>query len=314
VRLGIVGAGTVGTAVATIATEHGHTVTAFADSETAAIDADGIDVDAAISRKHTEGVVGDEESGAALAGTFDVLVEATPTTLGDAEPAFSHVRDALQQDRHVVLANKGPIAQRYEDVRSLERESEGTVRFGATMGGALPAVSVIEDIGSAQIEAVSGALDGTANFILSRMAIEGLDYDHVLAEAQDLGVAESDPSFEVDGIDSALKAVIMANLLSDDREFTVEDADVTGIRGLSGGLLELAREDGRTIRLIAEIVEGTVRVGPRLVGDNSPIAPSGTNTAVQFETVHAGRLHVSGRGSGGPETASRVVSDLEKLP
>jgi len=120
-------------------------------------------------------------------------VEATPTTLGDAEPGFSHVRTALERDRHAVLANKGPVAERFGDLRALVADSAGDIRFEATVGGAIPAVSTVEDIEPGHVTAVRGVLNGTANFILTRMAAEGLDYDHVLAEAQDLGVAEADP-------------------------------------------------------------------------------------------------------------------------
>ncbi len=151
-----------------------------------------------------------------------MLVEATPTTLGDAEPGFGHIQAALERDRHAVLANKGPVAERYADVRALERESEGNVLFEATVGGAMPILSTIDDFDPSHITAVRGVLNGTANFILSRMATEGLDYEHVLAEAQDLGVAEADPTFDVDGTDAALKGVIIANVLSDDEtEYTL---------------------------------------------------------------------------------------------
>ncbi|TVT88049.1 homoserine dehydrogenase, partial [Haloferax volcanii] len=244
----------------------------------------------------------------------DVLVEATPTTLGDAEPGFSHVERALADDRHVVLANKGPVAERYADVRALEADSEGTVRFGATVGGALPILSTIEDVGPSRVSAVYGVLNGTANFVLSRMAAEGLDYEHVLAEAQDLGVAEADPTFDVDGTDTALKGVIVANVLAEgETEFTLDDAAVEGIQELSGGMLDLAQEDGQTIRLIVEVADGSVRVGPRLVSANGAVAPSGTENAVQIEADYCGRLGITGRGAGGPETASAVLTDVERL-
>jgi homoserine dehydrogenase len=241
-----------------------------------------------------------------------VLVEATPTTLGDAEPGFGHVKAALERDRHIVLANKGPVAERYSDVRELERESEGTVLFEATVGGAMPVLSTIADFDAEHITAVRGVLNGTANFVLSRMAAEGLEYEHVLAEAQDLGVAEADPSFDVDGTDAALKCVIVANVLGDG-EVTLEDATVEGIRDLPVSALELAREDGRTIRLIGEVDGDTVRVGPRLVPENAALAVTGTRNIVQLETTHAGELNISGRGAGGPETASAIFADIGRL-
>ncbi len=313
-RLAVLGAGAVGRSVVELAAEYGHRVVAVADSSSAAVDADGLDTEAVIERKVETGSVGDEDAEAALEADYDVLVEATPTTLGDAEPGFSHVVAALERDKHVVLANKGPVAERYRDLRAAEAESEGKIRFEATVGGAIPILSTIEDFGASHITAARGVLNGTANFILSRMAAEGLDYEHVLAEAQDLGVAEADPTFDVEGIDAALKFVILSNVLADgDQEFTLEDAAVDGITNIPGTALELAAEDGRTIRLIGESTPEGVSVAPRLVPADGPLSVTGTLNIVQLETTHAGRLNISGRGAGGPETATAVLSDVSRL-
>lgn len=312
-KLAILGAGDVGRSVADLAAEYDHDVVALADSTTATVDPNGIAVDDALERK-----VGDEALGASdpedvFETEYDVLIEATPTTLGDAEPGFSHVKRALEADRHVVLANKGPVAERYEELRALEADSAGSIRFEATVGGAIPVLSTIEDCTPQAVTAVRGVLNGTANFILTRMAAEGLDYEHVLAEAQDLGVAEADPTFDVDGTDAALKFVILANVLGDGG-FSLEDATVEGIQDIPGSALNLAAEDGRTIRLIGEATREGIRVGPRLVPENGALAVTGTRNIVQIETRNAGSLHSSGRGAGGPETATAVLSDVGRLP
>ncbi len=311
VRLAVLGAGAVGRSVIDLAGEYGHSVTAVADSESAAVDPDGLDAERLLDRKASEGLVGPDDPEAALSAAYDVLVEATPTTLGDAEPGFTHAKRTLEADRHVVLANKGPVAERYGELRDLESESAGSVRFEATVGGAIPALSTLEDLGAGHVTAVRGVLNGTANFILTRMAAEGLDYEHVLAEAQDLGVAEADPSFDVNGTDAALKCVIVANVLGG--RFSLADAEVSGIEGIPGSALELAAEDGRTVRLIGEATRESVRVGPRLVPENGTLAVTGTRNIVQIETTHAGRLNISGRGAGGPETASAVLADVGRL-
>jgi homoserine dehydrogenase len=312
VKLAVLGAGAVGTSVVELAGDYGHEVVAVADSSSAVVDSSGIDPETVTHRKADGGSVGSEDPEAALAADYDVLVEATPTTLDDAEPGFSHVTSALDRDRHVVLANKGPVAERYGDVQAAARDSDGEVLFEATVGGAIPALSTIDDVGPDHVTAVRGVLNGTANFILTRMAAEGLGYEHVLAEAQDLGVAEADPTFDVEGTDAALKCVILANVLYD-REYTLADAEVSGIADLPGSALDLATEDGRTVRLIGEVADGEVRVGPRLVPENGTLAVTGTRNIVQLDTEHAGRLNISGRGAGGPETASAVLADVGRL-
>jgi homoserine dehydrogenase len=311
-RLAVMGAGAVGTSVLELAGEYGHDVVGVADSSSGAVDGDGLDPRDVLARKRKRGIVGDGTPEDVLEAEYDALVEATPTTLGDAEPGFSHVARALERDRHAVLANKGPVAERYDEVRALEADSEGTVLFEAAVGGAIPILSTIDDL-NGQVTAARGILNGTANFILSRMAAEGIGYEHVLAEAQDLGVAEADPAFDVEGTDAALKCVILANVLYEDT-YTLADAEVEGIADLPGSALELAAEDGRTIRLVGEVADGEVRVGPRLVPENGTLAVSGTLNIVQLETNHAGRLNISGRGAGGPETASAVLADIGRLP
>ncbi|MFC3478153.1 homoserine dehydrogenase [Halobacterium litoreum] len=311
-RLAVLGAGAVGRSVADLASEYGHTVTALADSASAVVDADGVDVDAALDRKRGDGTVGDADPADALAADYDALVEATPTTLGDAQPGFGHVRAALEADRHVVLANKGPVAERYDEVRALERESAGEVLFEATVAGAIPALSTIAGLGPERVTGARGVLNGTANFILTRMAAEGLSYEHVLSEAQDLGVAEADPTFDVEGTDAALKCAILANVLHGGG-YSLADVAVEGITDLPPSALELAAEDGRTVRLVGEVTGGEARVGPRLVPENDTLAVSGTMNIVQLETEHAGRLNLSGRGAGGPETATAVLADVDRL-
>ncbi|MFP9060402.1 homoserine dehydrogenase [Natrialbaceae archaeon A-chndr2] len=314
-RLAILGAGAVGASVADLAAEYGHQVVGLADSSTAAVADSGeeIDVPGALERKAGNEPLGESSLEDVFETDYDVLIEATPTTLGEAEPGFSHCQRALEADRHVVLANKGPVAERYDELRDLERASAGSIRFEAAVGGAIPVLSTIEDCTPAAVTAVRGVLNGTANFILTRMAAEGLDYEHVLAEAQDLGVAEADPTFDVDGTDAALKCVILANVLSDGG-FSLADADVAGIQDIPASALELAAEDGETIRLVGEATRDGIRVGPRLVPENGAMAVSGTQNIVQIETRHAGDLYSSGRGAGGPETATAVLSDVGRLP
>ncbi|MFW6458469.1 MAG: homoserine dehydrogenase [Halodesulfurarchaeum sp.] len=311
-KLAVMGAGAVGQSVAQLASEYGHTIAGIADSRGAVWDPEGIDVNEALGRKRTDGSVGTNIPEDLLETDYDVLVEATPTTLGDAEPGFTHVTEALARDRHVVLANKGPMAERYDEVMAAAADSTGSVRFEATVGGAIPAIATVEGLGPEHVTAARGVLNGTANFVLTRMQTEGLAYEHVLAEAQDLGVAEADPSFDVNGTDAGLKGVILANVL-DDGGHTIAEAQIEGIEDFPANALDVAAEDGMTIRLIVETTAERVRVGPRLVPENDTLAVTGTMNILQFDTEHAGQLNISGRGAGGPETASAVLADVDRL-
>lgn len=311
-KLAVFGLGTVGQAVLELADEAGYEIVAVADSSSAAVDSAGLDIDQVLSRKNYRDRAGPEDAETALTADYDVLVEASPTTLGDAEPGFTHVKRALEGDSHVVLANKGPVAERYDDVRAAETASQGRVLFEAAVGGALPVLSTIIDRGG-KVTAVRGVMNGTANFILSRMATGGLEYEQVLTEAQDLGVAESDPSFDVEGTDTALKCVILANVLREET-YTLADAEVKGIESVPVSALELAEQDGRTIRLLGEVTEdGRIHVSPRLVPEHSPLAVHGTQNVIQLETVHSDRLNLSGRGAGGTETADAILGDIRRL-
>lgn len=313
-KLAILGAGAVGRTVLKRAPDHGHTVVGIADSTGAAVDPGGLDPTTILDRKAETGSVGDTTTEAVFETDATAVIEATPTTLGDAEPAFSHCRRALEADKHVVLANKGPVAERFGELQTLVADSAGEVRFEATVGGAIPVLRTIEDYDPESVTAVRGVLNGTANFILSRMAAEGLSYEKVLNDAQELGVAETDPSFDVEGTDAALKGVILANVLTGgDPEFTLSDATVQGIEGLPTSALTVAAEDGKTIRLLSEATREGIRVGPRLVPETGTLAVSGTRNIVQLETAHAGQLNISGRGAGGDPTAAAIFADLSRL-
>lgn len=311
-KLAVIGVGSVGRAVLERTKTSNHTIVSVADSTSAETDVDGIDVDKILSRKEYRDQVGRGDAEEALEVDYDVLIEATPTTLGDAEPGFSHVRRALERDRHVVLANKGPVAERYAELRDLEAASAGAVRFEATVGGSIPILSTIDDH-QGEVTAVRGVLNGTSNYILSRMGTEGLEYEHILAEAQDMGVAESDPSFDVQGTDTALKCAILANVLRTE-DFTLSDVKVEGIEDLPGSALDVAARDGQTIRLLGEVpANGEIRVGPRLVSENSPLAITGSKNVAQLRTTYAGAITLTGIGAGGDETASAVLTDVHRL-
>ena len=311
-KLAILGAGSVGRAVAQLSEAHGHSVIALADSRNAIVDSRGVNVSEALEHKMNQIPLGDSSLEDVFECEYEVLIEATPTTLESAEPAFSHIKQALEADRHVVLANKGPVAERFEDLQVIADESKGDLRFEATVGGGIPIMSTIEDIGPRNIESVKGILNGTSNFILTRMAAKNLSYGHVLAEAQELGVAEADPTFDVGGIDTALKCVIIANVLSGGG-FSLSDAKIEGIQHISNHALNLSDSYDLTIRLVGEVAQGEINVAPTLVSKMSDLSVGGTQNIIQIQTAHAGVLTLAGAGAGGGPTASAIFLDLQRL-
>ncbi len=311
-KLAVLGVGSVGKAVAQLSGEYGHSVVALADSKSAIVDPKGVKVDDILEKKSNRMPLGDASLEDIFNSDYEVLIEATPTTLESAEPAFSNIKAALEADRHVVLANKGPVAERFEELQSIADGSKGTLRFEATVGGSIPILSTIEDVSPRNITSVRGILNGTSNFILTRMAAKNLSYSHVLSEAQELGVAEADPTFDVGGIDTALKCVILSNVLSGGG-FCLSDANVEGIQHISNHALNLADKSGLTIRLIGEATREGVNVAPMLVPKTGDLAVEGTQNIVQITTEHGGVLNLAGAGAGGGPTASAIFLDIQRL-
>lgn len=286
-----------------------------ADSSTAAVDPEGLDPQALLDAKHETGEVGDRDWTPELLDDveFDVLVEASPTTLDDAEPAFTHFEKAMAQGAHVVTCNKGPVSMRYGEVMEMADEAGVEVRVEGAVGGAMPVVNTVqESLAGDRVYGARGILNGTCNFILTRMLEEGLTYEHVLGEAQDMGIAESDPTFDVEGIDTALKCVILSNVLFDgDR--TLADVEVEGITELTPDALRLARDSGHVVKLVGEVSEDGLSVAPRLVPEGEALDVGGTLNVVAFDAELAGEVTVVGRGAGSHETASALVSDLAAI-
>jgi homoserine dehydrogenase len=290
-------------------------VVLVADSSSVALDEEGLDLQAVKRRKDEDGVVGDGDDvhGALEDADYDVLVEASPTTLGDAEPAFGYMVTAMEKGAHVVTSNKGPLAMRYGEVMEKADEEGVEVRMEGTVGGAIPTINTVrESLAGDEVSGARGILNGTCNFILTRMLEEGLTYEHVLGEAQDMGIAESDPTFDVEGIDTALKCVILSNVLFEG-ERTLDDVDVAGITEVTPDALSLARESGHVVKLVGEVSEDGLSVAPRLVPEGHALDVGGTLNVVSFDADLAGEVTVTGHGAGSSETASALVSDLSAI-
>ncbi len=328
IRISIIGFGAVGQGVADalMRTDYPIKVVAIADSRGAVVDAAGVDLASALQRKRETGTVAvalpDTERGAAadtagmtaldaIVGVdHEIMVEATPTDIITGGIGLSHIRKAFESGRHVVTSNKGPLVVAYSELCGLARKHDRYFRFEATVGGAMPAINLSnETLAGNRIISIEGVLNGTCNYILTRMDDEGVSYEHALGEAQELGIAEADPSADVDGIDTAAKVVILANSVFG-MDVGYDDVDVTGITKITPESFKLAKEEGHTIKLIGEIREGVLKVAPKMVPRNHPLSIGGTFNLASIQTELAGRITIGGIGAGSVETASAILSDI----
>jgi homoserine dehydrogenase len=316
-KVALIGLGSVGRGVAEMLAKKdlGLVLTGIADSKSAFMDPDGIDIARVLARKKKSGSCGDQALSAAdviRKADYDALVEVTPTNALSGEPAIGHIRAALNRKKHVVTSNKGPIALAGKELRAMAKKKGVALRYEATVAGAIPVMHTLEHgLAGNEILALYGVLNGTCNFILTRMAAEGLTYEQALMEAREMGYAEADPTYDVQGIDAAIKLVILANTIWDNG-VKLADVDRTGIDLLTPDALRLADGMGCTIRLIAEAnpKKRLLRVSPRILDKNHPLVFEGTLNALTLETDMAKQITLIGRGAGSIETASAIIGDL----
>ena len=242
----------------------------------------------------------------------DLLVELTPTNIRDGEPGLSHIRRALEEGMDVVTANKGPMALAYEELTGLAEERGVMLLYEATVGGGIPLISLQKRCLMAdELLEIKGILNGTTNYILSRMHFEGMTFDLALREAQMLGIAERDPSLDINGIDTALKIVILANSLMNARR-KLSDVKVKGIRKVTSEAVAAAKESGMAIKLIGTASEEELSVAPRLIKLGDPLCIHGTLNAVNFKLRILGNLTIIGEGAG-ESTVSALLNDIREV-
>ncbi len=283
------------------------------DSSSAIYSEDGLDPAMLLANKSGTGKVGDEPlvDGVAFLESidYDVLIEVSPTNIETGGSGLHHIRSALSNGRHVVTVNKGPLALAFGELSRLAQANGVEMRYEGSVGGAMPIINLCrESLMGQNINSLMGILNGTCNFILSRMD-DGLPFEQALKEAQELGYAETDPSYDINGVDTACKVVILANSVFG-IDCTYDDVDVTGITAISEEAVAMAAEQNYCIRLIGEVSPERLEVSPRLVTKGHPLSVTGTLNVAQVNTDLAGPISISGRGAGRMETASAILSDL----
>ena len=251
-------------------------------------------------------------------GTFDEILanaDLVVELIGGLDPAREYVLAAMRAGKHVVTANKQLLAEHGEELWAAARDHGVQLRFEAAVGGVVPVVRVLqESLAAAHVERLHGIVNGTTNFILSRMAETGAEYADALAEAQRLGYAEADPTDDVTGKDAAAKMAILARLAFD-TPVSLSEVPYEGIEHLTADDLEYARDLGLGLKLIgtAERVDGglSVRVHPAFLYGAHPLASiNGPFNAVTIESPAITEITLSGPGAGGPQTASAVLGDV----
>ncbi len=244
--------------------------------------------------------------------TVDIVVE----VLGGLEPARSLILKAINNGKHVVTANKAVIARYGDEIFTAANSCGVYVLLEAAVGGGIPVIQPLkQSLSVNRIHAVTGIVNGTTNYILTRMQAEGSSFGDILGDAQQLGYAEADPTADVDGLDAADKIAILASLAFNGR-IKLQDVYCEGIRQVSGADIAYAQKLGFVIKLLAianRVAPSSlsVRVHPTLVPQSHPLASvSGVYNAILVEGEPIGQVMFFGPGAGAGATASAVVADI----
>lgn len=295
-----------------------------ADSRGAAIDPHGLDIaqvrdlklaGKSVSATPAVGRPGMTAHEMLLSTEYDLLVEASPTSLTDGEPGMSCVRTALASGKHVVMANKGPLVLAFDELTALAASTGASLLYSGTVAGGLPTVNLgVRDMAGSGITKVEGIFNGTTNYILTRMEEQQISYAEALKGAQAAGIAEPDPTLDVDGWDAANKLVIIANSALR-RPTKLADLHVEGIRNVTLADLAQARAKGQVLKLIAtaewqgQDYDLSVRV--TALDEKHPLARTGMwDMGVVYTTDWMGIISAVIEEKGPVPTSAAVLRDM----
>lgn len=262
---------------------------------------------AGIDRGYVRAVAGD------VIGDPDVQV--VVEVLGGEQPAADLMIRALAMGKHVVTANKEAVSKNLPGILAAARDGDAAFLCEASVGGGIPLfVSLKAIMESNRIERVRGIVNGTTNYILWKMETEGTAYDNALAQAQELGYAEPDPTADVEGFDASYKLAILGSLITG-RHVRPEEIDRTGISAVTLQDIENARARGGTIRLIASAERDgngiTLRVAPTFVARDDLFSQVSANyNALEIVGSRVGPVMLHGQGAGPAPTSSAILSDI----
>lgn len=309
-KIGILGLGTVGGGAYTILTENHDLIAARTGCD--------VQVTRILDVRRREGIpdaLYTEDPDDVLLGDADVIVE----TLGGIEPAATFMRRAMEAGKHVVTANKAAVAANYPMLTKAAEENGVKFLFEASVGGGIPVLTCLRGAlqGNRFLD-VMGILNGTTNYILTRMTEEGADYAAVLKDAQAKGFAEADPTADVEGIDVANKLSILIALCFD-RYIPPQEIPTTGISAITRADIEAATAAGCRLKLIAHAaIDADGHIETRIEPERIPLAHPLACVSDEFNAVYVtgdmvGELMFYGKGAGALPTGSAIVGDILQI-
>ena len=314
VKVGMIGFGTIGAGVAKILTDNDGIISKRLGARVELVkvaDLDittdrGVELDADVLTTSADEVINHPD--------IEVLIE----LIGGYDPAKKFLLQAIDHGKHIVTANKALLAKYGDEIFSAVSEKGLSIGFEASIGGAIPIIrSVREALVANHIKSIEGIVNGTANYILSKMSDENCDFNTALKEAQEKGFAEADPTFDIQGIDSAHKIAVMTRLAYG-TPVTFDDITVTGISGITSEDIECAREFGYRIKLLAiSKCDGhaiDIRVHPAMIPIAHPMANvNGSLNAIRVCDDMMEENILIGHGAGALPTGSAVVGDVVEI-
>ena len=296
-------------------------VVACVDSDGMAVSPGGLDLGRLLEAKRTKKSVSAYHDKRDYLNTTDlienteaeVMIELTPTNLENGEPGISHIVSAMKTKKHVITVNKGPMALAFSSLIELSNYNNVRLAFSGTVGGGTPILEFAKKcLRGDRILSFRGILNGTTNYILSKMEEDELTFQEALADAKQKGYAEASPRLDIEGYDAAAKLVIMANWIMS-RKVSIADVTRRGILDVDLNAIRNAHHDGKAIRLIAYCDNDELNVMPLEIKRDDPICVTGTLNAVTFSSEYSGEKTIVGRGAGGLETASAILRDLIEI-
>jgi homoserine dehydrogenase len=306
IKVGIIGVGTVGTSVAQILKDNSDVIFARAGQEIIVksgvvrnLNKDrGLDI---TITNNVDDILNDDE--------IDIVVE----LMGGVEEPFEVVKRALKSGKAVVTANKALLAYHRYELSDLAKDI--AFEYEASVAGGIPIINALRDgLSANHIESIMGIMNGTCNYMMSEMANNGVDYDSILKEAQELGYAEADPTFDVGGFDAAHKLLILASIAYG-IDAKPEDILIEGIENVTSDDIAFAKEFGYAIKLLGiakkDKMQVELRVHACLIKQNEMIAKiDGVMNAISVVGDKVGETLYYGAGAGGDATASAIVANI----